>query len=532
MSVCTQIVSLLKKRGASTAFGMPGIHNLPVYAALHDAGIETITVRHEQSASFAADGYARALGKPAICAVIDGPGFLNASTGIAQARGDSVPMVVLTPVGEPPTRGALHELSGQSTISQQICKASIQISRTTSTRDLELFLDRNLCKGRPGPLHIEIPLSLMEAHPLQNSGHSSQQHVTTTPLSELDTAAKLLQNSTSPIVIAGGGVIDSREELQAFAEAIDAPVVNTVNAKGILPRNHPLRVGYSPSLPEVRLAIEKSDVVVALGTELSETDFDFLLVDKPWDFQCLIRIDVDPNQVSINAVPDCTIVGDCKEVLSNLDAQSAPKRGAQRTAQIRESASKSWLVNQQMCEFLDAIRDSTDVLMGDSTQPVYFATWLYEPNNVREYFASTTGFGTLGYAIPATIGAKVACPEKRVACLVGDGGAHFTLAEIQTAAQLGIGIPFMIWNNRGYSEIDKAMEMQTDTSWYQSPTPPDYRSIAEAFGANYRQPVDLPSLTIDIRDAHDDTKPSIINVEEEKFAGSISEINWFSADRA
>ncbi len=435
-------------------------------------------------------------------------------------------------MGEPPDRGALHELSGQSTISQQICKASIQIGHTTSTRDIELFLDRNLCNGRPGPLHIEIPLSLMEAQPLQHSGDSPQQQVTTTPINELDTAALLLQNAKSPIVIAGGGANHAKEELQALAEAIDAPVVNTVNAKGILPRNHPLRVGYSPSLPEIRLAIEKSDVVVAIGTELSETDFDFLLLDKPLDFQCLIRIDVDPRQVELNAVPTCAIVGDSKEVLSHLVTKSCSKDGAVRTSEMRENANNSWLVSREMREFLDAIRDVTDILVGDSTQPTYFATWLYEPNNVREYFASTTGFGTLGYAIPAAIGAKVACPEKQVACLVGDGGAHFTLPEIQTASQLGIGIPFMIWNNGGYSEIDKAMRIQTDTPWYQSPTPPNYRSIAEAFGANYSQPVDLTSLSRAIRDAHDDTKPSIIDVEQEKFAGSISEINWFNTDRA
>lgn len=518
---------MLRDHGISVAFGMPGIHNLPIYSSLYDLGIKTITVRHEQSASFMADGYARASGKPAGCAVIDGPGFLNAATGIAQAKGDSVPMIVLTPVGGQEAQGKLHELCGQGTISRQICKDHLCISSKTQSSEIATFLDKNFHNTRPGPLHIEIPLALMEAELSQSTEPESTAHEAVETMGDLQQAAKLLAQATSPIVIAGGGTIDAKQEVREFAEALDAPVVNTLNAKGILPRDHELRVGYSPSLPEIRNAIDESDVVVAIGTELSETDFDFLFLDKPLEFQRLVRIDIDQAQVTSNAIPDCPIVGDCKFVLPLVVLPAKSSQGAKRTARIRAQAANSPLNNREMRDFLDTIERETDVLVGDSTQPTYFATWLYEPGDVREYFASTTGFGTLGYAIPAAIGAKVACPSKRVTCLIGDGGSHYTLPEIQTAAQLSIGMPFVIWNNTGYAEIDKAMQLQSVDKWYHSPIPPNYRLLAEAYDVDYVRPDNVPHLAQTIGSAHRKTTPTIVDVVEQRFANSASTLNWF-----
>ena len=304
MNVCIAITEILKSRGVTVAFGIPGLHNMSIYRALHECGFEIYTVRHEQCASFMADGYARVSGNPALCAVIDGPGFLNASTGIAQARADSVPMVVLTPCGSEESQGSPHELCGQTEVSRQICKASFRVNPTTTKSDVESFVDQNLSHSRPGPLHIEIPLSMSEDE-LKKS-----EQITPTNAdgeialsSEVKTARQLVNASKRPLIVAGGGAVDAQAEVQKFAESIDAPVLNTVNGKGILPLNHPLRVGSSPSIPEISNELQKSDLIIAVGTELSEIDFDFFMQGNAREFEQLIRMDIDPNQVVCNAIP-------------------------------------------------------------------------------------------------------------------------------------------------------------------------------------------------------------------------------------
>ena len=527
MNDCSHISNALKDRGVSVAFGIPGIHNLPLYSAFHDSGFQMVTVRHEQSAAFMADGYARASGKCAACLLIDGPGFLNAATGIAQAKADSIPMIVLTPGPDSTARGQLHELCGQGQIARQLCRDHLRLSENADADDLSDFLDCNRSTTRSGPVHIEIPLSdaieTCSDHRVFNVSNCHPKKI----YGDFEKASSILNEADSPLVIAGGGAIEAQPAIRLVVETLDAPLINTVNAKGILHLDHPLRVGYSPSLPEIRSAIAKADVVLAVGTELGETDFDFLMLDEPLQFQQLIRIDSDPKQVNCNAVPCCAIVGEATEALACLAVRKIDRNGSARARLIREQANQSIHCNDDMRFFLKTIRDETDVLVGDSTQPTYYAMWLYEPNDVRQYFHSVTGFGTLGYAIPAAIGAKVAMPNSRVTCLIGDGGAQFTIPEIHTAQQLKLGIPFVVWNNHGYGEIDKAMRAQTDASWYESPEPPDFRLIAQAHGACYSKPVNLAALGAAIRVAHVSNHPTLIEVDQGSFLNHGSLENWY-----
>ena len=531
MNVCSDIVEVLRSRGVGVVFGIPGLHNMPIYRALHDRGIEIYTVRHEQSASFMADGYARVSGDPALCAVIDGPGLLNASTGIAQAKADSVPMVVLTPCGSEEPHGSPHELCGQAEVSRQICKAHLRVGSATSRRDVESFVDRNLHFGRPGPIHIEIPLTMSEdqLRPSQKDSPSNAAKVVEI-FGDVDAATHLIRASKQPILVAGGGAVDAQAEVQKFAENIDAPVLNTVNGKGILPLNHPLRVGFNPSIPAISRELREADLVIAIGTELSEIDFDFFLQGNSREFQRLIRLDIDPQQVSCNAIPDVAIVGDCKEVLACLTPAPTRRNGSERAKQMAHDAGESQYVSKEMQEFLDILRQNSDVLVGDSTQPTYFATWLYEPSNVRQYFHSVTGFGTLGYSIPAAIGAKIANQTNRVTALIGDGGSHFTISEIQSATQFGLGIPFVIWNNSGYGEINKAMCAQTSDVWYESPLPPDFRLLAEAYGAVYGRPTSLSELSDFLGQSHSRSCPTVIEVNEEEFPEAHMTMNWFVSE--
>lgn len=528
----TEIVSaILNKIGVTVFFGIPGIHNLPFYRAFDHDGHRLITVRHEQSAAFMADGFARASGKVAGCLLIDGPGLLNAATAIAQARADSVPMIVLTPCGTDVATGKLHELPDQATVAKAITRAHFRLDETSTTSDIVEFFNKHLFRSRPGPVHIEVPMSLFHTQVTDELNLEWDSSACDPDPSGIKNAIDLIRQAESPTIVVGGGVVHAHEELIKFAEMIDAPVVNTTNAKGIMPLDHELRVGYSPSFPEIRQLLNTSDVVIALGTELGETDFDFFLTDEQFNFQCLIRVDIQPSQLNTNATANVAIHGDVRRVLLEFLHQGTPKsnRGEERVEQVRESLENNVHCNENMRAFLQVIQAQTDVLVGDSSQPNYYAQLMYEPQKVRGYFHSVTGFGTLGYSIPAAIGAKIAKPNARVACLLGDGGAAFTLSELQTASQLNLSIPFIVWNNYGYSEIDKAMRTETDNRYFTSPSPPDFATLAQAFAMEYSKPKNLIEFRDVLQLAFQDDSPSIIEVAEEDFVDYQLWVNWFEA---
>ena len=529
MTLIDQVSGILRDFGVTVFFGIPGIHNLPFYRVFHNDGHKLITVRHEQSAAFMADGFARASGRLAGCLLIDGPGFLNAATAIAQARADSIPMVILTPCGASTESGKLHELIGQATVSREITRAHMRVDRTSTVSSICDFLDNSLCLNRPGPVHLEIPLALLDYELRRGLDWQPARKKQLFSDATLSNAIEILQNAVQPVIAVGGGVQHAQRELIEFAEMIGAPVVNTTNAKGILPRGHRLSVGYSPSFPEIRDLIQDADVVVAIGTELGETDFDFFLTGKKVECNFLIRVDIDPNQLKANAAADIGIVGDSQTVLQSLMKHELRTTHSQneRVMKTRAQVQKNKHFNCDMYKFLDVIREQTDVLVGDSSQPNYYAQLLYDPDLARGYFHSVTGFGTLGYSIPATIGAKISRPDDTVACLVGDGGAAFTLSELQTASQLRLGIPFIVWNNEGYGEIDKAMLCKSSKRYYTSPQPPNFALIAEAFSMNFRQPKNLLQLGRVLAAAFEDDTPTIVEVSEQEFMRKDHWISWF-----
>lgn len=477
-----------------------------------------------------ADGFARASGRIAGCLLIDGPGFLNAATAIAQARADSVPMVILTPCDTGTACGKLHELTGQAILSKEITSAHLRLDPDTTQTEVSRFLDNALHHDRPGPVHIEVPLTLLDSDLPNLEDRQPKRRELEIEESTLLTTIDVLRNAINPVIVAGGGVVHAQQELIEFAEMIDAPVVNTTNAKSILPSDHPLSVGYSPSFPEIRALLRTADVVIALGTELGETDFDFFLTNTSLEFQYLIRVDIHPNQLSLNANADIGISGDTQKVLQSILKHDLRGKndGNLRALQTRLLVQQNKHFNADMNAFLQTVQEQTDVLVGDSSQPNYYAQLLYEPDSVRGYFHSVTGFGTLGYGIPATIGAKIARPNAKVACLVGDGGAAFTLSELQTASQLNLGIPFIVWNNEGYGEIDKAMLTESTTRYYTSPRPPNFALIAEAFEMHYRQPTNLLDLRHVLQDAYEDDTPTIVEITEQEFLRRDQWINWFA----
>ena len=268
------LVAQLEQRGVDIVFGIPGVHTVELYRGLASSGIRHVTARHEQGVGFMADGYARVSGKPGVAFVITGPGLVNALTPMAQARADSSPMLVISGVNATDTLGrglgCLHELPQQQQMTETVALTSTQLAVDS---DLTPALDQAyavFANARGGPVHIEVPTDVMK-RPYAVADQTPVAKPVKTKLDLVEVAA-VLKAAKSPVIIAGGGARWAERDLLALAEWLDAPVVETVNARGLL-HGYELCVPASPSLKAVNALIEAADVVLALGTEFGPTDY-------------------------------------------------------------------------------------------------------------------------------------------------------------------------------------------------------------------------------------------------------------------
>jgi len=320
----------------------------------------------------------------------------------------------------------------------------------------------------------------------------------------------------------GGGCVDATAELVALAEKLGAPVVNTVNAKGVISCGHPLAVGGSGSCPAIREAFARADVVLAVGTEFSETDYDFFFVGPVEFGGQLVRVDIDAQQLTRNVRADLVIHSDARLALQAI-FQALPARqpgtgGAERAHALRTALQSQR--NQRYAAFFAAIREVLPevIIAGDSTQPTYYAWLNYETESARRYFHSASGFGTLGYAIPAAIGAKIARPDLPVIGLIGDGASQFTIGELASAAELGCRVIFLLWNNSGYGEIKRFMQNGNVPLTGVDIHTPDFSALAPGFGCAYARATNLVELKRALKAANEAGGPTLIEVSESDFA--------------
>jgi acetolactate synthase-1/2/3 large subunit len=376
---------------------------------------------------------------------------------------------------------------------------------------------------RPGPVHIEIPLDIITA----DASHVLPQRwppcLPAAASAEAITAARdLLVAAKTPCLIAGGGAVEAGAELRAIAEQLNAPVINTVNAKGLLPPDHPLAVGGSPSLPAVRQLLAESDVILAVGTEFGETDYDMLFVgDLQLDAK-LIRIDIDAAQLCRNLQSHLAICGDARLSLKALSAAlPAVSNTAEssRAVDTRAAIRAEQHYHSEFQAFFDVLQASLPglVLVGDSTLPTYYAVWQYEPTGARQYFHSATGGGTLGYAIPAAMGASLGRPGAPVVALIGDGSAQFTLPELAAGVQAGLSVVVIVWNNHGYSEIKQGMLASKVAPVGVDIPAPDFVAAAQAMGCIAEKPADLDALAQALTRAAGRTVPTLLELEQARF---------------
>ena len=504
MATCGEVlVKLLEDYGVEQVFGIPGVHTVELYRGLARSSINHVTPRHEQGAGFMADGYARTSGKPGVCFIITGPGMTNITTAMGQAYADSIPMLVISSVQTRNQlgggRGKLHELPNQSALVGGVAAFSHTLM---SAAELPAVLARAFAlfqAGRPRPVHIEIPLDVLveEADELLASVPVNIDRAGAAPAA-VRRMSELLAGAQRPLILAGGGAIDAAAELTELAELLDAPVALTINAKGMLPTSHPLLIGSTQSLVATRALVADADVVLAIGTELAETDYDVTFAGGFEIPGKLLRIDIDADQTVRNYPPHVALVADSRNaaqaLLGALSQQALAERcndwGQVRAARLRDELAATWdAPTLAQTRFLETVLHELPdaVFVGDSTQPVYTGNLTFNPERPRRWFNSSTGYGTLGYALPAAIGAWLGGnveggARPPVVCLIGDGGLQFTLPELASAVEARTPVIVLLWNNQGYEEIKKYMVNRAIEPVGVDIYTPDFIGVAKALG--------------------------------------------------
>jgi len=540
------LVQWLEYYGVETVFGIPGVHTVELYRGLPNTNIRHVTPRHEQGAGFMADGYYRASGKIGVCFIITGPGMTNIMTAMAQALADSIPMLVISSVNKVKDTGSgeghLHELHDQQGMVSKVALTSKTIWQPETLPKViaEAFALFN--GARPGPVHIQLPIDVITADashvakpPSLKGVADSQANKNSLTLpqvmrplpnsAQLDLIIESLKIAKNPVLLYGGGCVDVDHDAQRLAELIDAPTFLTINAKGLLPPSHPLSLGSNQSLDAGRAVITEADWVLTIGTELGETDYDVFFNGEFKINGTLVRIDCDAEQLQRPFIADIAVLSDAQMAVSGLcnrlETQILNGQVFDHQALSRVNAAKQALIEETTPDFagqnalLKLIRDEVEgvIFVGDSTQPVYSGNLGFEALAPRKWFNSSTGFGTLGYGLPAAIGAMIGS-NLPVVSLIGDGGIQFTIAELICAAELELPLIVLLWNNQGYGEIRRYMEEGGLPLIGVNIKTPNFEPLAAGFGAGYRRITDKQQLLESLQSDIKGKQPIIYEIDE------------------
>ena len=525
------LIAALAQHGVDTVFGIPGTHNLPIFAAMPGNGIRNVTTRHEQGAGYAADGYARSTGRVGVVITTTGPAAVNAATALGQAYSDSVPILVIAPgmpTGHPSHgNGLLHEFRDQRGTMAGVVEDSHRVESLAEIPVAVAQAFARMSRGRRRAEYLEVPLDL-----LLDSAVVAD--VPPVPLGEperpaqapVDAAAAALVDAGRVVVVAGGGAQGAGDELAAVAERLGAPVITTTNGKGALREDHPLAFGAGMQVQALVDLVEGADALLAVGTEFSSADWFGSYPEL--EGRPIVRIDIDPAALFANVVPSHPIVGDATTTLARLlealetagcreNAAPDPALAEMkaRVTQAQQECAATW---QVALASLDAALPDDAVIAADNAMVAYNgAVPMLRPRRERAMMFPT-GAGTLGYGLPAGIGAKLASPETAVVVLQGDGGMMFVVAELATAAQCGLALPVLVFDNGGYGEIRNEMDDRDDPIHSVALDAPDFAALAESVGCRgvkLERPEDLGQLVLDALDAD---RPTVIHIIEESRA--------------
>lgn len=518
------VVAALRANGVRTAFGIPGAHNLEIYRHLARSGIDHVLCRHEQGAAYAADGYSRSGGGIAAVIVTSGPGLLNAAAGIANAHADRVPMIVIAPVidrgRERRDVGWMHEVKDQRAALDAIAGWSETAADAQDAADL---VDRAFMEWRAGetrPAVVNVPHDvLVDAAPVTPSDPLPAP-LPAVPADEVLLAGhNILTSARTPIVVVGGGCVRVHREVRRFLELLGAPVIATGRGKGVLPDEHPLSVGAAIGTSHARAVIESADAVLLIGTELSEAE----LLDKPLrPTGSVIRVDRDLNQLHKGARATLPVLADAAQFATAMAELDGWDRSDESRAQAMRDS-----VHEEVAGIADpyvALHEALSegmpedaIIVGDSSQVNYMGTTLLWRSAQPDRVLGPLGFATLGYGLPAAIGAALGNPGTAVACVLGDGALMFSVQELSTAVDLGLSLPVIVYDNRGFGEIRDQMESRDIQPLGVDIDQPDFSEIGRAFGCATAIAADKQALVEALRQSLGAGRPTVIHVRAHEF---------------
>ena len=524
MPSCGETVAgLLEQMGASTVFGIPGVHTLEIYRGLSRSGVRHIAPRHEQGAAFMADGWARVRGEFGVCTLIGGPGLTNAITPIAQAYHDSIPMLVIS--GAVPARdrdrGEIHDLPDQQALMATVTAFSHTVTDPAELpavlgRAAEVFASR-----RPRPVHVSLPLDVIGRPAEAPAAPPAPGPRPRAPHDLVAAAAARLAPAQRPLILLGGGAQDAGEPALALARRLGAPIGLTINGRGAVPDDDPLCLGSALSFPPVDDLLRDADATVLVGAQLS--DLELWGLSEPLALPGLVRIDIDPEQLQRRWPAEVALCGDAAATLRDLLAALGGEADSARLPSVGERvalARARLRPPPEVARFaallgvLDRVLPADRIVAGDSTQPVYAANHLLPMARPRSWLMPI-GYGCLGCALPMAIGAKLAAPERPVLALAGDGGFLFTVQELATLRDLGLPVVTLVYNNHGYGEIREAMDharighLGTDAGMHDLP------AVARGFGIDAASVATLPDLEDALLTALRADGPTVIEYVEQ-----------------
>jgi len=531
------VVRALVANGVDVVFGIPGTHNLEIYRYLTGSPIRHVTPRHEQGAGYAADGYARTTGRPGVCVTTSGPGLTNISTAAATAYADSIPLLVISP-GVPrglerADVGWLHEVKDQQAHMDNLLDRSIRVADAAEAYAAigETFARWRV--ERPRPVHIEVPVDVLDGGWDGSTPPAPEPGEVPRPdNAALDKAAALLREAGSAVVVLGGGTRGAAGPALRLVEALDAPVLTTMNGKGVVPETHPLAVGAAVRFAVAQRLVADADVALLVGTEWADSD---LWGGSVTPRGAVIRVDIDARQLDKNIPATVALHGDAGATLDGLADRladrSGPDRdgagpdrdgagpggdGAGRAAAARAEVETAALADgaawRSVQDVLRAALPADTIVAGDSAQVSYYGTAHFWPMGRPGQFLYPVGYATLGYGLPAAIGAKIGNPDRAVITLVGDGGFLFSVQELVTAVEQRLPIPVVVMNNHGFAEIREGMDARGIARLGVDLVTPDFAALGRACGGHGVRLASVDGLSAAVTAALRADGPTVIEV--------------------
>jgi len=527
MQAANYICKCLEDHGVDTIFGYPGGAVLPLYEALRKSNIKHYLSSHEQCVVHSASGYARAKGKAGVCIVTSGPGATNALTGIATAYSDSIPLVVIS--GQVPTFAIGKDVFQEADIigaSEPFTKHNFLVQNADELPEVMRRAFHIAQTGRPGPVLIDVPSDVqnnmissgaMKLGPLNIPGYK--------PIFEghpkqIKKAVHILQTSRKPLICVGGGIMrsDACEHLLEFVDKSGIPVVHTMMGKGAIPEDHPYALGmiggHGHNL--AKLAIQESDAILIVGARISNRAV--IGLDLEHKDKSIIHIDVDPAEVGKNLTTHIPVVGDASRILSRMTEKLDQSKSIKWFDALKEEDTLCSIPEEQfnpvniMKMIDDKIADNAIITTDVGQHQIWTARHL--PVRGKRRFFTSGGLGTMGYGLPAAIGAAVAKGDKRqVVCITGDGSIQMTLAELGIARGTGQPILFILLNN---SRLGMVKELQDKAYGSESyfgihlDNNPDFYKIADAYGLKPYRTTTLDELETAMNSYNDSPEVTLI----------------------